>query len=280
MSPRLRGSAASVTLMAALLAAPAILPPLQGQTTIASNSLFASSYVFRGMTLTNVPTAQPKLALSHPSLGGTVSAFVGGNVEFAVPSSANALSEGGGVAGMNEIDLVAQFSHAVGPSTLMLGATRYQFSGHNRVYTPDWNTTEVFLGARADKWFGTPAIVANWDVETIHGVYVEATAARTLHAGRLAPTVGLLAGYTLGQEAHDALDQYYNFSERGLTHLDASVAQSVAVFGLTLTPNVHVQYSPEGQNTRATGALPSHRNRATKVWIGVDVGYSHLTGAH
>jgi hypothetical protein len=181
---------------------------------------------------------------------------------------------------MNEIDLVAQFSHAAGPSTITLGATRYQFSGHNRVYTPDWNTTELFVGARADKWFGTPSIVANWDIETIHGVYVEAAASRTLHAGGLAPTVGVLAGYTLGQEANGALDQYYNFSERGVTHLDASVAQSIAVFGLTLTPNLHLQYSPEGQNTRAVGALPSHRNRATKMWIGVDVGYARVTGSH
>jgi hypothetical protein len=266
--------------IAVMLTSQTLLSPLQGQTTIASNSLFASSYVFRGMTLTNVPTAQPKLSLSRPSFGGTVSAFVGGNVEFAVPSSANALSEGGGVSGMNEIDVVAQFSHAIGPSTISLGATRYQFSGHNRVYTPDWNTTELFIGARADHWFGTPSIVANWDIETIHGVYVEAAASRTLHAGGLAPTVGLLAGYTLGQEAAGALDQYYNFSERGVTHVDASVAQSVAVFGVTLTPNMHVQYSPEGQNTRAVGALPSHRNRATKVWVGVDIGFSHLTGAH
>ncbi|MBK8058357.1 MAG: hypothetical protein IPK33_10930 [Gemmatimonadetes bacterium] len=75
-------------------------------------------------------------------------------MEFAIPSGANTLSEGGGVAGVNEIDLVAQYAHKAGPALLSVGATRYEYSGHNRVLTTSYNTTEIFLGSRLDNVWG------------------------------------------------------------------------------------------------------------------------------
>lgn len=248
--------------------------PLVAQASLESSALFASSYVFRGLTLTNVPTVQPKFVVAIPAAGGTVTMGAEGNVEFAVPAEANTISEGGGVSGLNEFHLVAQYSHHAGPATVALGATRFQFSGHNEVLSPAWNTTELFVGARAEHFPGRPSVTANWDVQTIHGVYVETAAAQELHAGRFAPVLGLLAGWSLGQEEQGAVDEYFAYDRRGLTHVDASVAQHLSAFGLSMTPAVHVQFAPVGQSTRITGALAENHDRATKVWFGVDIGWA------
>ncbi len=272
MSLRNRALALSATLASLSTLAPVTA---HGQSTVATNTLMASSYVFRGVTLTNVPTAQPKLAISAPSAGGTVSAWVAGNVEFAIPSGANTLSEGGGVAGVNEIDLVAQYAHKAGPALLSVGATRYEYSGHNRVLTTSYNTTEIFLGSRLDNVWGTPSITANWDVQTIHGVYVEAAAAHSVPLGRFAPVVGIVAGYTAGQEARGATDQYYSFTQKGLTHVDISASTTIAVAAMAIAPAVHLQLSPSGQNTRAVGALARNADRGAKLWFGFDLGWAH-----
>lgn len=173
-----------------------LVPAAAGGQQATANTLVASSYVFRGVTLTNTPTAQPRLAVSTPAVGGTFSASAAGNIEFAVPSGGNALSEGGGVSGVNEIDLVAQLARSVGSALVSIGATRYEFSGHNRILTTAWNTTDIFAGSRFDAIWGTPSITAKWDVQTIHGVYLEGALAHTVPLGRFTPLVRVVAGYT------------------------------------------------------------------------------------
>jgi hypothetical protein len=155
-----------------------------------------------------------------------------------------------------------------------VGATRYEFSGHNRVLTTAYNTTELFAGSRFDAIWGTPSITANWDVQTIHGVYVEGAVAHEVPLGRFTPLVGVVAGYTAGQEAQGALDQYFAFARRGLTHVDVSASSTFNLSTLTIAPVVHVQLSPSGQNTRAVGARASQSDRAAKLWFGVDVGWA------
>lgn len=257
-----------------------LLPTRGGAQDASANTLLATTYVFRGVTLTNIPTLQPRLALGRATLGGTLSAIAVGNVEFAIPAGANAISESGGAAGVNEVDLVAQYAHTAGSALVTIGATRYEFSGHNRVLTRAFNTTELFIGSRLERVWGTPSLTANWDVQAIHGVYLEAAASRSVTLGRLAPTVGVLAGYSAGQERRDASDAYFLFEKRGVTHVDVSASQAVHVGRVDVAPALHLQLSPAGQNTRVVGALPRFADRGVKLWLGVDVGCSHAAGEH
>ncbi|MBK8058356.1 MAG: hypothetical protein IPK33_10925 [Gemmatimonadetes bacterium] len=112
-------------------------------------------------------------------------------------------------------------------------------------------------------------------MQTIHGVYVEAAAAHSVPLGRLAPVVGIVAGYTAGQEARGATDQYYSFTQKGLTHVDISASTTIAVAAMAIAPAVHLQLSPPGQNTRAVGALARNADRGAKLWFGFDLGWAH-----
>ncbi|MFN8666966.1 MAG: hypothetical protein U0164_07135 [Gemmatimonadaceae bacterium] len=280
-SQRPRCSARALATVAPLLALSLLVPQARaGAQEASANTLVATTYVFRGVTLTNVPTVQPRVALGMPALGGTLNAIALGNVEFALPAGANAISESGGAAGVNEVDLVAQFAHGVGPALLTLGVTRYEFSGHNRVLTTAFNTTELFAGARLEKLWGSPSFTANWDVQAIHGLYLEAAASRSVTLGRLAPTLGLLAGYSAGQERRGVSDAYFLFEKRGLTHVDVSASQVVHVGRVDVAPALHLQLSPAGQNTRIVGALPRYADRGAKLWFGLDLGWSHSAREH
>lgn len=180
---------------------------------------------------------------------------------------------------VNEIDLVAQPARSVGSALVSIGATRYEFSGHNRILTTAWNTTEVFAGSRFDAIWGTPSIAANWDVQTIHGLYLEGALSHAVPLGRLSPLVGVVAGYTAGQEARGALDQYYAFARPGLTHVDVGASSSFNLSSLSITPVVHLQLSPSGPNTRVVGGGAGQSDRAAKLWFGVDVGWARRSDA-
>lgn len=276
-APRARAVACVVSLLAL---APVLPFAHAGAQEASVNTLVATTYVFRGVTLTNVPTLQPRVTLGRATFGGTLSALAVGNVEFAIPTGANAISESGGAAGVNEVDLVAQFAHPVGAAVVAVGATRYAFSGHNRVLTTAFNTTELFASARLERLWGAPSLTANWDVQAIHGVYLEAAGSRSVAMGRFAPTLGVLAGYSAGQERRGASDAFFLFEKRGLTHVDVSASQVLHVGHVDVAPALHVQLSPAGQNTRITGALPRYADRGTKLWFGIDMGWSRAARDH
>ena len=81
--------------------------------------------------------------------------------------------------------------------------------------------------------------------------------------------------YTAGQEARGATDQYYSFTQKGLTHVDISASTTIAVAAMAIAPAVHLQLSPSGQNTRAVGALARNADRGAKLWFGFDLGWAH-----
>lgn len=256
------------------LTAALVCPLAVGAQSVGANATVASAYVWRGVTLTNASVVQPKVSFSLSGQAGTLTAFAAGNVEPTSASAPNAIRQGGQHTGLNELDLVAQFTAPVGRTSLTAGWIAYRFSEQSTSISDIYNTQEGYVGVRLDSAFATPSITAYLDVEKVHGVYLEGSASRSVKVGRVPTTLSVMAGWSQGQEQRGDADVFYNFARRGLTHVDVGVATGLTFAGLTLTPSAHLQLSPTGQNTRVTGALDRHKDHASRVWVAFDIGWA------
>jgi len=121
---RAKVGGAAVLMVGALLGA----MPVQAQATFGVDLDLFSSYVWRGLSLTNKPVAQPALWVSFPA--GNASITVGGwaNVDLGqYDDLADDISESGGSSALNlaEFNPYAEVSFPVGRATLTGGATGY-----------------------------------------------------------------------------------------------------------------------------------------------------------
>ena len=111
----------------------AIAVPAEAQEVGADLGLF-SSYVWRGLSLTNKPVAEPDLYVSFPA--GKASVTIGGwaNIDLGkYDDQANDISESGGLSAFNfaEFDPYAEIGFAVGKATLTGGVTAYIYPNNS-----------------------------------------------------------------------------------------------------------------------------------------------------
>ena len=111
----------------AAIGAIAIAVPAEAQEVGADLGLF-SSYVWRGLSLTNKPVAEPDLYVSFPA--GKASVTVGGwaNIDLGKYDDLDHdISESGGLSAFNfaEFDPYAEIGFPVGKATLTGGVTAY-----------------------------------------------------------------------------------------------------------------------------------------------------------
>lgn len=252
------------------------LLPLTGaaQASFGAGATAASHYVWRGVTFTNASVIQPRVTLSHANALGTFSAIAWGNVEPLAANSPNSLSQGGTHLGLNEVDLTAQWGRSFAFGTVASGWIAYRFNHLSSVVSDVYNTDEIWATYRADSLPFSPTLSAYRDVGVVGGWYLESAVSRSVTLGGRSVGFSGLAGWASGQEQRDAGDAFYNFNKAGLTHVDLGASTSFKVFSLVITPSAHVQFSPEGQNTRVAGALPGNRDRSHKEWISFDIGWS------
>ena len=114
------------TALGILLAAPARVA--QAQTEVGAQLDLFSSYVWRGVTLTNKPVAQPDLWVSFPA--GNASITVGGwaNIDIGkYDDPENDISESGGLSAFNfaEFNPYAEVGFGTGKATLTGGIVGY-----------------------------------------------------------------------------------------------------------------------------------------------------------
>src|SRR3712207_4788052 len=140
-----RGRFLGVVLSVTLTAQP---PRVSAQAIVGADMSVFSSYVWRGVSLTNGPVAQPNLYLNVPV--GNLSLTVGGwaNVDVGSYDDPNDdLSQSGGVSSLNvaEFDPWAEVSVPVGKATLAGGVIGYVFPNDPPApATEDVNTWEVY----------------------------------------------------------------------------------------------------------------------------------------
>ena len=118
------------------------------QSTVGADVGMFSSYVWRGVSLTNRPVAQPSLYLTVPAGKATVTAGGWANVDVgSYDDPINDISQSGGVSSFNlaEFDPWAEVSLPLGKATVIGGVVGYVFPNDPpAAATEDVNTWELY----------------------------------------------------------------------------------------------------------------------------------------
>ena len=245
-----------------------------------------SSYVWRGLSLTNKPVAQPALWVSFPA--GNASITVGGwaNVDLGkYDDLADDISESGGSSAFNlaEFNPYAEVSFAVGRATLTGGATGYVYPNDEAapndfgLLTSDANTVEIYGKIGFDAPL-SPELSVYYDVDKIKGAYLEGAISHSLPASEnVSVDLGAAVGFNAGQEcdgdyASDACTNSFNFADNGFTHLDLSAGVPFSVGAVSVTPVIHFVIDGDDA-TKITS--PSDFDKDVKLWGGVSLSWSN-----
>jgi uncharacterized protein (TIGR02001 family) len=255
--------------------------PAAAQTVGADLAVF-SSYVWRGLTLTNKPVAQPDLYLTFPA--GTASVTVGGwaNIDLGKYDGTNDISESGGLSAFNfaEFDPWAEISFPVGEKTTLTGGVTAYIYPNDAGLTSDFNTVELYAKA-AFATVLSPKFAVWYDVDKVKGAYFEGSISHSLPLGeKNSLSLGALAGFNAGQSADldaNGVPQadFFNFADDGFTHLDLSAGLPLTAGVFSITPAFHVVVNGDDL-TKFTSLNTTHD---VKFWGGATISWSKSYGA-
>jgi hypothetical protein len=281
-----RGTGGGVALFTILLLSGA--SPARAQATFGVDLDLFSSYVWRGLSLTNKPVAEPALWVSFPA--GNASLTVGGwaNTDLGKYDDASEISQSGGTSAFNlaEFDPYAEVAFPVGTATLTGGVVGYIYPNDDPGLTSDFNTWEIYGKAGLDVPL-SPELAIYYDFDKVKGAYIEGNVSHSLAASeRVSIDLGATAGFSAGQ--HADLDDlgapeadFFNFAQNGFTHLDlfAGVPFTAGVF--SITPVIHFVIDGD-ELTKITSydettGFPNSND--AKVWGGVSLSWSNETEA-
>jgi hypothetical protein len=262
------------TALGVLLAVPARVA--QGQTEVGAQLDLFSSYVWRGLILTNKPVAQPDLWVSFPA--GNASITVGGwaNIDIGKYDDIEGddISQSGGVGAFNlsEFDPYAEVSFPAGKATLTGGITGYIYPNDDPGATSDGNTWELYGKVGFDVPLA-PELAVYYDIDKVNGAYFEGAVAHSVPLNeRLALDLGALVGVDAGQDFDPDSDDIPNFEDNGFTHLDFSAGLPLTAGVFSITPVLHFQI---GIDEATKFASPNDPDKDVKLWGGVSIGWSN-----
>ncbi len=246
-----------------------------------------SSYVWRGLSLTNKPVLQPDLWVSFPA--GNASVTVGNwtNIDLGqYDDPDDDISESGGLSSFNiaELNPYAEVAFPVGKATLTGGIVSYIYPNDltdesNGGLNSDFNTWEVYGKAEFDVLL-SPSLAIYYDFDKGDGAYIEAGVAHSLPLSeKLGLDLGAVAGFSAGQDADldDAGNpqaEFFNFQDNGFTHLDLSAGLPLTAGAFSITPVLHVVLTGD-EFTKFTS--PTNESDV-KLWGGVSFGWSRTLG--
>jgi len=257
--------------------------PALGQATLGVDLDLFSSYVWRGLSLTNQPVAQPALYLTFPA--GAAEVTVGGwaSIDLGRYDNASDISESGGTSAFNfaEFDPFAEVSFPAGKATLTGGVTAYIYPNDFGL-TSDANTVEIYGKVGLDAPL-SPELSIYYDVDKIKGAYIEAGVSHSLAASEaVSVDLGALAGFSAGQGIPDdpLSDESFNFADNGLTHIDLSAGVPFTAGAVSITPVLHfvinVDDAVKVTKFDETTGLPNSKD--VKLWGGVSLSWSKALG--
>lgn len=266
-----------------LIGALAGATPGQAQATFGVDLDVFSSYVWRGLSLTNKPVAEPAVWVSFPA--GKAAITVGGwsNIDLGKYDDLNDdISESGGSSAFNfaEFDPYAEVSFPVGKATLTGGATAYIYPNDDTapndfgLLTSDANTVEIYGKVGLDVPL-SPELSIYYDVDKIKGAYIEGSVSHSLAASeKVSIDLGAVAGFSAGQGIPDDLlsDESSNFDDDGFTHLDLSAGVPFSAGVFSITPVIHVVITGDD---RTKISSPTNFDKGAKLWGGVSFSWSN-----
>jgi hypothetical protein len=243
-----------------------------------------SAYVWRGLSLTNKPVAQPSVYLSFPA--GNASVTVGGWSTMDIGNYDDPdddISEGGGGSfNLTEFDPYAEVSFPAGKATLTGGVTGYIYPNDltdesNGGLDSEANTWEVYGKVGFDVPLA-PEISVYYDIDKIKGAYIQGALGHAVPLNEnLSLELGGLVGFSAGQGVPDDpdTDESFNFADDGLTHVDFSAGLPLTAGVLSITPVLHLQLSSD-EATKFNSL--SNPDEDLKLWGGVSIGWSRTLG--
>jgi hypothetical protein len=238
-----------------------------------------SSYVWRGVTYTNKPVAQPALYVTFPTGGAEVTVGGWANIDLGkYDDPADDISESGGTSAFNlaEFDPYAEVAFPVGKATITGGITGYIYPNDVGL-TDEANTIELYGKVGFDSPL-SPELSIYYDIDKIKGAYIEGAVSHSLPLSeRTSLDLGAVAGFSAGQGApEDPLaDESFNFADDGLTHLDLSAGIPFTAGAVSITPMIHFQINSDDA-TKFTS--PSSLDKDVKLWGGVSLSWSKTLG--
>jgi hypothetical protein len=259
--------------------------PAAAQTEIGADLGLFSSYVWRGLSLTNKPVAQPAAWAAIPVGNASVTLGVWSTIDLGQYDDPNDdISESGGSSSFNlaEYDPYAEVSFTTGKATLTGGATAYIYPNDEDapaagLLTSDANTVEIYGKLGFDSPF-SPELSVYYDVDNIKGAYIEGGVTYSLAASeKVSIDLGALAGFSAGQGVPDdpLSEESANFADDGFTHLDVSAGVPFSAGALSITPVLHVIVGGD-DFTKITS--PTDESDV-KLWGGVSLSWSRALGA-
>ena len=260
-----------------LLAAHA--PPAHAQTEIGGQVDLFSSYVWRGLTLTNKPVAQPDVWVSFPAGNASITLGSWANIDLGqYDDPENDISESGGLSAFNlaEYNPYAEVAFGTGKSTLTGGVVAYIYPNDltatsNGGLNSDLNTWEAYGKVGFDVPLA-PEFSVYYDFDKIKGFYFEGAVSHSLSLGESHTLdLGGLVGFNAGQ-SEDPEDESFNFADDGFTHLDLSAGVPLSAGAFSFTPVVHFQINGD-ELTKFHS--PSSDGSDVKVWGGISIGWSN-----
>lgn len=258
------------------------------QIRLGADATFSTRYVWRGLTRTSQPVLQPQ---AHIGLHGASGYWTVGAWTSLEPFRADAtdLSDrGSGRRGLGEFNYWAEYARSSGRLEYAVGWTGYIFDNNasRGGRGSDFNSGEVY----GRLWFTHLPLIAKtaiwYDVDRVKGAYLETRLDLRipLLPLRLGPLRTLyltgLAGWSVGQELNDSgRADRANFAEGGLTHVAFSIWSSFYLApAWSLAPALHLQVNRD-ELTRRTSADPSDLDKSIKLWVMLQVSWSHSLGA-
>jgi uncharacterized protein Gcw-chp len=279
----------AMVLRAGLVAAVASLYAVAGhaQAEIGADVGLFSSYVWRGLSLTNKPVMQPAVWASIPAGSASITLGLWSTIDLGkYDDLSDDISESGGSSSFNlaEYDPYAEVSFSAGKVTLTGGGTAYIYPndpGPNGGFTKDLNTVEIYGKAALDATL-SPFVNIYYDVDKVNGAYIEGGVSHSFPASeKVSIDLGATAGFSAGQGSDpDALGlpqaEFFNFQDDGFTHLDLSAGVPFSAGAFSISPVIHVIVTGDDFTKIQS---PSNADAGAKVWGGVSIGWSKALGA-
>lgn len=237
-----------------------------------------SAYVWRGITYTNRPVAQPDIWIGLPAGPASFTAGAWASIEIGKYDDATGdISESGGRSALDvaEINPYVEVSVAAGRAAITAGLVGYVFPNDldeapNGGLDGESDTWEVYGTVGLDLPLA-PELSLYYDLGKVRGAYLEGAVTHSVPLGETHTLdLGALVGLDLGQ-GFSRDDESFNFDDDGLTHVDVSAALPLTAGDFSIIPVVHLQLGVDGA-TRFHS--PAGDGSDLKLWGGVSLGWS------